>query len=422
MLLRKSVFCLAVTAGALGMVPATTWAQEQPEAAATEIPNAKFSAVGEVTATSVNVRSGPAESHYPTMKLNKGDKVIVVGQKFDWLKIKPPQGSFSYIAKIYVDRDGAGTSGTVKNNEVLVRAGSQLSPLNSEPQAKLNTGAKVQILGEMNEYYKIAPPEDAYLYVAKQFVSLVRVATTGESVPPPAALTATPTTRPVERAVEPGQATGATPAPSAAAAAQPNEDVELDFRRLEARNEQAEAQPLEQRPIADLIKDYQQLAQKSDSLSATSRRMVQYRIAQLKVLQQQQAELNQTKQASADFQAKQAEMQAQRQAIEDRIKASAIAVYTAVGQLQTSTLQKDGQTLLRLTDPADGQTLVYVHSTDPKNASLIGKFVGVKGELSKDARLSVDIIEPTAIEPVDQAKVLRGVTAKIYPPSAAKAQ
>lgn len=418
MSLRKSVFCLIVTAGALGIIPASTWAQEQPAAAnPSEIPNAKFSAVGEVTATSVNVRSGPAESHYPTMKLNKGDKVIVVGQKFDWLKIKPPQGSFSYVAKIYVDRDGAGTSGTVKNNDVVVRAGSLLSPLSSEPQSRLNTGDKVQILGEMNEYYKIVPPEDAYLYVAKQFVSLVRVAATGESVPPPSALTAAPTTKPAETAAESAQATGATPP-----AAQENEDIELQFRRLEARYQQAQAQALEDRPVADLLKDYQQLGQKSADLSSTSKRMVLIRTAELTAMQQQQAELLKSKQAAADFQAKQAELQAQRKAIEERVKATAVAVYTAVGQLQTSTLQKDGQTLLRLTDPADGQTLVYVLANDPKSASLIGQFVGVKGEVAKDARLSVDILEPTSIEPVDQAKVLRGVTAKIYPPSAAKPQ
>lgn len=417
MSLPKSVLFLAMTAGVLVIVPSTLPAQEQPEAAATEIPTAKFSAVGEITATSVNVRSGPAESHYPTMKLNKGDKVIVVGHKFEWLKIKPPQGSFSYVAKIYVDRDGAGTTGTVKNNGVLVRAGSLLSPLNTEPQTTLNTGAKVQILGELNEYYKIAPPEDAYLYISKQFVSLVHQATTGESVPPPAALTQSPTTRPVEPAAESAQAAPANPP-----AVQANDDVELDFRRLEARVQQASAQPLEDRPIADLLKDYQQLGQKADSLSATSRRMVLIRTAELKALQTQQADLIQTKQATADFQAKQTELQTQRQAIEERIKSSAIAVYTAVGQLQTSTLQKDGQTLLRLTDPADGQTLIYVHSLDPKYASLIGKFVGIKGEIAKDSRLSVDILEPTDIQSVDQAKVLRGVTARIYPPSAAKAQ
>jgi uncharacterized protein YgiM (DUF1202 family) len=412
MSLRKSVLFLAMTAGAITMLPAALWAQQQPEAAATEIPNAKFTVVGEVNATSVNVRSGPAESHYPTMRLNKGDKVIVVGQKFDWLKIQPPQGSFSYIAKIYVDRDGAGTSGTVSGNDVQIRAGSLLSPMNDAPQTKLSTGAKVQILGEQDEYYKIVPPEGAYLYIAKQFVAVVRQATTGETAPPPAVVPQPAATQPVE----------ATTQPAPAAVPQASEDAELEFRRLEARHQQTEAQLLEDRPLTDLLKEYEQLGQKAASLSATSKRMVLIRVAELKALQQQQAELLQVKQAAADFQAKQAELQTQRQAIEQRIKASEVVIYTALGQLQTSALQKDGQTLLRLIDPADGQTLIYVHSTDAKNASLIGTFVGVRGEIAKDARLAVDVLEPTSLEPVDQAKVMRGITAKIYPPSATKGQ
>lgn len=248
-------------------------------------------------------------------------------------------------------------------------------------------------------------------------MTFVRQATTGESVPAPTAVASGATTKPIAAAGEPAQAAQANPP-----AAQTDEDVELQFRRLEARFQQAQAQPLEDRPIADLLKDYQQLGQKAESLSATSNRMVLIRTAELKALQQQQAELIQVKQGNADFQAKQAELQAQRKTVEERLKESAVAIYTAVGQLQTSALQKDGQTLLRLVDPADGQTLVYVRSIDPKNASLIGKFVGIKGDIAKDPQLAVDILEPTEIEAVDQAKVLRGVNAKIYPPSAAKAQ
>lgn len=450
MSLRKSVLYTAVTAGLLGICPASAWAQEQPEAAVSEIPTAPKSAIGEVTATSVNVRSGPAESHYPTMKLNKGDRVVVVGHRFDWLKIKPPQGSFSYIAKIYVDRDGAGASGTVSRNDVVVRAGSTLSAQNSEVQTKLNTGDKVEILGEQNEYYKITPPEGAYLYVAKQFVSLVRPATTGEAVPTPAAVApdtgAQPTTQAAAPAIPADTATPAQPVqpvqprqparqqqqpaqrdteevtqPPARTAAQAAEDAELQFRRIESRFQQAEAQKLEDRQIEPLLKEYREM-QKADALTATSRRMVLYRIAQLESMQQQQAELNQAKQADAEFQAKQKELEAQRQEIQQRIQASAIQVYTAVGQLQASALQKDGQPLLRLVDPADGKTLIYVSSGDPKHGTLVGKFVGVKGNISRDERQGVEIIDPTDMVPVDQTKVLRGVTAKIYPPSSAKGQ
>jgi uncharacterized protein YgiM (DUF1202 family) len=107
MSLRKSALLVSLTAGVMGVVSAA-WAQEQP---IVEVPTARNSVIGEIAGTSVNVRSGPAESYYPTMQLSKGDKVTVVGHKFDWLKILPPEGSFSYIAKIYVDRDGAAPTG-----------------------------------------------------------------------------------------------------------------------------------------------------------------------------------------------------------------------------------------------------------------------------------------------------------------------
>ena len=71
------------------------------------------------------------------MQLNKGDKVTVVGHKFDWLKIAPPQGSFSYVAKIYVDRDGAASTGKI-NAMTCSCAASTLNQLKAEPQTKLN--------------------------------------------------------------------------------------------------------------------------------------------------------------------------------------------------------------------------------------------------------------------------------------------
>ena len=103
MLLRKSALALSLAAGVVGGVSTALLAQEQP---IVEVPNAKFSFIGQVNGSAVNIRSGPADSYYPTMKLNKGDKVVVYGYKFDWLKIAPPEGSFSYVAKQFVDKQG----------------------------------------------------------------------------------------------------------------------------------------------------------------------------------------------------------------------------------------------------------------------------------------------------------------------------
>ena len=48
----------------------------------------------------VEVRSGPSKTFYPTSKLNKNEKVVVLRESKEaqgWLEIKPPVGSFSWI-------------------------------------------------------------------------------------------------------------------------------------------------------------------------------------------------------------------------------------------------------------------------------------------------------------------------------------
>ena len=57
-----------------------------------------------------------------------------------------------------------------------------------------------------------------------------------------------------------------------------------------------------------------------------------------------------------------------------------------------SSLQQGNATLYRLTDPATGRTIVYLRSNDPKYASLLNQFVGVRGDLTSDERLRMKII------------------------------
>lgn len=451
MLLRKSALLLGLSAGVMGLTP-VVWGQEQP---IVEVPNSRNSVQGEINASGVNVRSGPADSYYPTMQLSKGERVTVVGHRFDWLKIVPPQGSFSYVAKIYVDREGQSASGTINRDDVLVRAGSTLSPMKAQAQTKLAKGSSVEILGESDEYYKVKPPVGAYLYVKKDFVSMVNPAGAAAAVAatPAAAggITAASTTEPAAgaAAMETGAAgigaaagqgtssdlvevTPTTKKPmhtthkaEKAADAKADADVkpadvdqeaEAEFRKLEARFNQSKELPLEDQPIADMLKGYQEL-QDNSKLSATSRRMAAFRVKYLTAVEAQQADLVKAKQEAANFSAQQAELEAQRKQIEDRLKQTGVAVYQAVGQLQVSGVQKDGQPLLRLVDPADGHTLVYIRTSDAKLRGMVGKFVGVRGEVAKDDRLRVDYIEPNEMEQIDPGRVFKGVTAKIYPPS-----
>jgi uncharacterized protein YraI len=131
-----------------------------------------FPFLAEITGDDVYVRSGPGTQYYNCGKAGKDEKVKVVGNKFSWLQIVAPAGSYSWISKQYVQIDPQSkTSATVIGDAVRVYAGSdEVQPMHSTSmQVKLNKGDKITIVGEEKDgYCKIAPPEGAYLWVSSQ--------------------------------------------------------------------------------------------------------------------------------------------------------------------------------------------------------------------------------------------------------------
>lgn len=124
--------------------------------------------VGEIVGQDVYIRSGPDRSWYAVTQLSQPAHVQVVGAEGEWLKIAPPEGTFSLISKQHVQRDGA--TGTVTADQVLVRAGSLLQPGKADRvQGKFSRGATVAIIGETEEYYKIKPV-GGVLYVHQNYI------------------------------------------------------------------------------------------------------------------------------------------------------------------------------------------------------------------------------------------------------------
>ena len=168
---RRLSLIAAAASLAISAAPVTLFAQvAEVDAPVKEVENSRFSTSGLIVSNAVFVRCGPGENYYPTMKLDKGAKVKVVGAKFDWLKVTPPDGSFCYVARLYVDRHGDGKVGRVNKDSINVRAGSSLSALKIGILCELNQGEEVEILGEEQEYFRIKPPTKAYLYINKKFV------------------------------------------------------------------------------------------------------------------------------------------------------------------------------------------------------------------------------------------------------------
>jgi uncharacterized protein YgiM (DUF1202 family) len=410
-----------------------------------DVANSKYQINGVINVDSVYVRSGPGEGYYPTQELAKGAMVTVVGIKFDWLKILPPDGSFSYVGSVFVQPNGDGTVGKINRNDVNIRAGSLINAMKTTVQTRVNAGDEVEIIGKEEEYLKIKPPAGAYLYVKKDFVTIAqptqKPAPTPVSIQPTPAsqapnpqpanapvvqptaaiVTSTPTTAPsptLAAAAPTTQPTVATAAPStqpAVAAAPPPSPEEL-FAKYESAFAEISKQPLDSQPLDQMIADYQSISQ-SDQLSDELKSVVRIRIATLRARQDNKVKLVEMQRLEKVAADRQLALQAEQQELAERLKASQIQVYVAVGQLQPSSLQIGGGTLYRLVDPSTGRTEIYLRTSDTKVTALMGDFIGVNGPTETDPQLTLRVIEPTEAQVVDESKVNGSVMASIVPPS-----
>ena len=411
-----------------------------PALCAQESPSGEISGkrvTGVVNANAVYVRSRASEDAYPTMMLKKGDEVTVVGAKANWLKIVPPDKSFAYVPKSYVNMHGDGTVGTMQR-EWIARVGSSLNELAAEPMATVHQGEEVQIIGQHNEYFEIKPPKDSYLWVAKQFVdpkpeTLVDNPPKESEKPGKTDETAPPTTTTPDKIADKTNDTGPTtkPSPQVADATGGNEDVQppatqparfdaiAEYDALEKEYTDLSKKPILEQPLPDMITRYQKVIE-ADDLPSSMRQIAQIRVASLQARNDAREKFLAVQNDEKKMAQKQQSLIAERQEIEDRIKQNNLEIYVAVGTLRTSSLQVGQSMLYRLTDPATGRTVAYIRTNDPKYGGMLGQFIGVRGQVTNDAQLKTIIENPTEAKPVDPDKVNRSIAAQFVPPSLVK--
>lgn len=421
MLARQFLLVCAVSVGASNlMLPVNGFSQETP---APEVANARYQFAGEITADNVHVRSGPREGDYATLKLERGAPITVVGIKFDWLKILPPETSFSYVSKAFVQQYGDGTRGRVTKNDLSVRAGSNLTSLKHQVQTKLMEGDEVEIIGEQDEYFRIQPPAGAYLYVRKDFVRPVRPLSDNSPADAPVASGATPEATDTLTGDQPAAGVDQTETGDNTAQADATAEQSPDataagtrFNELEEQYRQVSAQPLDDQPIESMLTEYKTLAD-GNALPESMRRIAESRANALKVRLEAKKELAAIRAEHAEMQSRRQALLAEQAELEQRVAENAVSVYTAVGTLRPSSLQRGTERLYRLTDPTSGRTLIYLRSNDNAIVNQIGQFVGVRGQTFNDTTINANVITPTVVEAVDMNQVGRGVAAQILPPS-----
>lgn len=388
-LLAAVVLALSIPALAQ-QAPAATSPQPtanavEPAAVATTGPAEPY--VAEATGNDVFIRSGPGTNYYQCGKLYAGDRVQVINSQLGWSCIVPPPGCFSWVSMQYVsiNMDNP-TMGIITGDNVGVYAGSDfMEPRwSASKQVVLNRAQAVKLLGEeKDDYYKIAPPQGAYLWVSSQFLQAVD--------------------RPVVKPAE-GSPAGAVTTPGVSAVpVDPNAPkTDLDLYYLLAKQIKAmQAKPIGERDYTEIKTKLVELAAKKDAGKAA-------RYAEYTVQQVERFEL-------ADRATKELELQKkERLKIEGKIdeaRAAKLAEvpdlgkFAAIGTLQESSVYANSPIKrYRLVD-ATGKTISYVTPVGEKAIAdaekLIGHKVGLVGTIKPHEASGRAAVEFTEISPLE---------------------
>ena len=360
-----------------------------PEEAETQA----FPYMAEINGDNVYIRSGPGTNFYDCGKINKGDKVKVIGKQFSWARIVPPAGSFSWISMQYVSIDPANsTVGAVTGDRVRVYAGSDhVKPLYSTTlQGKLDKGDKVKLLGEqLDDYYKIAPPPFAYLWVSANFTKPIQLVE--EAAPtvgkPAVKLTAVkPTTEPNEAPEK------VVPEPA------PPETMLDKYKALREQVDAERAKPRDQQNYANIKEGLIKIAEnKADDKAAHYAEFV------LKQIEGFELALAVTKEVQLQNE--------QLRKVKERInKARATRLaefedlgrFAVVGQLQTFATYGPGH--YRIINES-GKTVCYALPSDQvsqvKPSRLVGRKVGLVGTIEPHPQSAGALVRFTEITELD---------------------
>jgi len=138
---------------------------------------------GEVTSGGINVRSDSTTNSEVICKLNKGEKVDVVSELYNWYKIRLPSSAPAFINKEFLelhDEDTEESSGkakesklgtaTVTSDNVNIR----LRPdMGSPILGRVNKDTEIKAIGETGDWFKIEPPDNTTGWIYKNFVKKV---------------------------------------------------------------------------------------------------------------------------------------------------------------------------------------------------------------------------------------------------------
>lgn len=398
--------------------------------------------IGEVSASNVNVRSGPGLRYYVVGQLTKGNLVNVVKTTKGWDVISAPAGARCYVAKQYVKLNASGKRGTITSHFVNLRAASALTPTSDYAVVGIaRRGQRVSVVGQSGLFTIIRAPMHTHFYIYASFVKpapanstyispqlqmppgfngvaiagLVpssvggtTVLTGGNSsaatggnapsvaVPAPGGGAQTATAPAAGGSATASPASGATPAPIGAAALKPvstyNPKVYEKFSNLNKALLVQFKKPLLQRKLGKLKIEFNTLLREKNvpaSISSATKLRIK-EIDRMMAIQSLAATPTADSPVTATIAPYQQQWEQSKKILE---KSIATAPFVAKGLLETSHTTHQ----YALLNPYNGRVVAYVQPPKDMDLSkLIGSYVGIKGLVVSKTGAFICVIKPNS--------------------------
>lgn len=114
--------------------------------------------------------SGPSKNFKKVREVQEGQLLKIIGEKGEYYRVLVPDGFQCYIAADYVELDDNNV-GTVIGSRVNLRSIPGVK--GDYPIFQIDRGEKLYVWERVGEWYCITAPEEAYLYVHRDAVSMV---------------------------------------------------------------------------------------------------------------------------------------------------------------------------------------------------------------------------------------------------------
>jgi len=322
---------------------------------AEEAPAPVFPLAGEIVGDTVNVRSGPGTNYSIITRLNKGDGVIILGEEFGWVRIEVPLATFSWISADFVER-GEENQGMVTANRVNIRAG---SGTDFDILGQVNRGDKIEIVDEVEGWYKVKPPAGAAAWIHSDYVHYREKAAPKAPVTPP-------------------------------------DDTPDIFAQAEKLYEAEMQKPIDQWDFSDLILLYQDVAKRSENPSL--RYLAAARLRIISLHQRFQARVQRVARTDKRLQEALRKIEERKKKEDAEIAARAPQkTYTAAGRIEKLESSFYPQATHKL---MQGKIAVYLLKAEKlKLDDFLGQEVYIQGKVKETILPGVFLIQVDEVEP-----------------------